>query len=64
MEITLSGTTEINVGTDDRRNKVIICVDVQSGIRIVVPLSPESAKLVGEALLADHVIAATRMPGG
>jgi hypothetical protein len=62
MEISLGGQTEINVGTDQAGNKAIICIDAASGIRIIIPLAPGSAKLIGEALLKEHIVIAKKIP--
>jgi len=46
---------KINIGTSPDGGKVIMAEDIQSGIRMILPLTAEGAKAIADALYGSVI---------
>jgi hypothetical protein len=56
MEITMVGAN-IKIGTNANGDRAVVADDEKSGIRVIIPLTAEGARIVAEALNNVIVIA-------
>ena len=61
MQITMD-TAQVNVAVQPNGVKLLVVTDVKSGIQVLIPLPPESARTIGAALSTRLNVAGAPLP--
>lgn len=48
---------DIKIGTAPNGDKAVVAVDMQSGVRVIIPLTPEGATALASGLAGGLVVA-------